>query len=87
MILAIGNRICIAPLLSSSEPRDGSSYFPSRCCKIEEMPENSFLLFVDTCMDEGKLGSLKETFQLSLLLLPTNTIIRLIRYGKMVNVG
>lgn len=45
-----------------------------------------FLLVVDTCMDEEELGSLKDSLQMSLSLIPPNSLIGLITFGKMVQV-
>ncbi|CAH1107638.1 unnamed protein product [Psylliodes chrysocephalus] len=45
-----------------------------------------FLYVVDTCMDEEELGSLKDSLQMSLSLLPPNALIGLITFGKMVQV-
>ncbi|KAG9430916.1 protein transport protein Sec23A isoform X1 [Apis florea] len=45
-----------------------------------------FLLVVDTCMDDEELGSLKDSLQMSLSLLPPNALIGLITFGRMVQV-
>lgn len=45
-----------------------------------------YLLVVDTCMDEEELGSLKDALQMSLSLIPSNALIGLITFGKMVQV-
>lgn len=45
-----------------------------------------FLLVVDTCMDDEELGSLKDSLQMSLSLLPPNAFIGLITFGRMVQV-
>ena len=45
-----------------------------------------FLFVVDTCMDEDELAALKESLQMSLSLLPSNALIGLITFGKMVQV-
>jgi len=45
-----------------------------------------FLYVVDTAVDEEELGSLKESLQMSLSLLPQNAIVGLITFGKMVHV-
>ena len=45
-----------------------------------------YLLVVDTCMDEEELGSLKDSLQMSLSLMPPNALIGLITFGKMVQV-
>ncbi|CAG9830181.1 unnamed protein product [Diabrotica balteata] len=45
-----------------------------------------FLYVVDTCMDDEELGSLKDSLQMSLSLLPPNALIGLITFGKMVQV-
>lgn len=45
-----------------------------------------FLFVVDTCMDDEELGALKDSLQMSLSLLPTNALVGLITFGKMVQV-
>ncbi|GLV40188.1 Secretory 23 [Carabus blaptoides fortunei] len=45
-----------------------------------------FLFVVDTCMDEEELGALKDSLQMSLSLIPPNSLIGLITFGKMVQV-
>uniref|UniRef100_A0A0K8SP95 Protein transport protein SEC23 n=1 Tax=Lygus hesperus TaxID=30085 RepID=A0A0K8SP95_LYGHE len=45
-----------------------------------------FLLVVDTCLDDDELGALKDSLQTSLSLLPTNSLVGLITFGKMVQV-
>lgn len=50
------------------------------------VPPPIFLYVIDTCMDTEELSSLKESLQLSLSLLPTNALIGLITFGKMVSV-
>ena len=45
-----------------------------------------FLFVVDTCLDEDELAPLKESLQMSLSLLPSNALVGLITYGKMVQV-
>lgn len=45
-----------------------------------------FLFVVDTCMDEEELGALKDSLQMSLSLIPANSLIGLITFGKMVQV-
>jgi len=50
------------------------------------VPPPIFLYVIDTCMDEEELSSLKESLQLSLSLLPSNALIGLITFGKMVSV-
>lgn len=45
-----------------------------------------FLLVVDTCVDEDELATLKDSLQMGLSLLPTNALIGLITFGKMVQV-
>lgn len=45
-----------------------------------------FLMVVDTCMDDEELGSLKDSLQMSLSLLPPNALIGLITFGRMVQV-
>lgn len=45
-----------------------------------------FLLVVDTCVYDEELGSLKDSLQISLSLLPQNALIGLITFGKMVQV-
>jgi len=45
-----------------------------------------FLYVVDTCMDEEELNTLRETLIMSLSLLPPDSLIGLITFGKMVQV-
>lgn len=45
-----------------------------------------FLLVVDTCLDDDELGALKDSLQTSLSLLPTNSLVGLITFGRMVQV-
>jgi len=45
-----------------------------------------FLFVVDTCMDEEELTALKDSLQMSLSLLPSNALVGLITFGKMVQV-
>lgn len=45
-----------------------------------------FLYVVDTCVDDDELTALKESLQMSLSLLPPNSLIGLITFGKMVHV-
>lgn len=45
-----------------------------------------YLLVVDTCMDEEELGSLKDSLQMSLSLIPPNALVGLVTFGKMVQV-
>ncbi|OQR77519.1 protein transport protein Sec23A-like [Tropilaelaps mercedesae] len=45
-----------------------------------------FLLVVDTCLDEDEQTALKEALQLSLSLMPPNSLVGLITFGKMVHV-
>ena len=45
-----------------------------------------YLFVVDTCIDEDELTPLKESLQMSLSLLPSNSLIGLITYVKMVQV-
>lgn len=45
-----------------------------------------YLLVVDTCMDDEELGSLKDSLQMSLSLMPPNALIGLVTFGKMVQV-
>lgn len=41
---------------------------------------------MDTCLDDEELGALKDSLQMSLSLLPPNTLIGLITFGRMVQV-
>lgn len=45
-----------------------------------------FIFLVDTCMDEDELDALKDSLQTSLSLLPPNTLVGLITFGKMIQV-
>ncbi|XP_032578200.1 protein transport protein Sec23A isoform X2 [Drosophila sechellia] len=45
-----------------------------------------FIFLVDTCMDEDELDALKDSLQMSLSLLPTNALVGLITFGKMIQV-
>lgn len=45
-----------------------------------------YLYVVDTCMDDEELGALKDSLQMSLSLLPSNALIGLITFGKMIQV-
>nr|NP_001262294.1 secretory 23, isoform G [Drosophila melanogaster]NP_001287184.1 secretory 23, isoform H [Drosophila melanogaster]NP_730978.1 secretory 23, isoform A [Drosophila melanogaster]NP_730979.1 secretory 23, isoform B [Drosophila melanogaster]AAF51978.2 secretory 23, isoform A [Drosophila melanogaster]AAF51979.2 secretory 23, isoform B [Drosophila melanogaster]AGB95677.1 secretory 23, isoform G [Drosophila melanogaster]AHN57183.1 secretory 23, isoform H [Drosophila melanogaster] len=45
-----------------------------------------FIFLVDTCMDEEELDALKDSLQMSLSLLPTNALVGLITFGKMIQV-
>ncbi|RXG53560.1 Protein transport protein Sec23A [Armadillidium vulgare] len=45
-----------------------------------------FLFVVDTCIDEDELGSLKESITMSLSLMPPNSLIGLITFGRHVQV-
>lgn len=45
-----------------------------------------FIFLVDTCMDEEELDALKDSLQTSLSLLPPNTLVGLITFGKMIQV-
>jgi protein transport protein SEC23 len=45
-----------------------------------------FLLVVDTCLDEDELGALKDSLQMSLSLMPSNALIGLITFGRMVQI-
>lgn len=45
-----------------------------------------YLFVLDTCLDEQDLQAVKESLQMSLSLLPTNALVGLITYGKMVQV-
>ncbi|BES99806.1 transport protein [Nesidiocoris tenuis] len=45
-----------------------------------------FLLVVDTCLFDDELGALKDSLQTSLSLLPTNSLVGLITFGRMVQV-
>lgn len=45
-----------------------------------------FLFVVDTCMDDEELGALKNSLQMSLSLLPPDSFVGLITFGKMVQV-
>lgn len=45
-----------------------------------------FLFVVDTCLDDDELGALKPSLQTSLSLLPTNSLVGLITFGRMVQV-
>ncbi|CAF0777901.1 unnamed protein product [Adineta ricciae] len=45
-----------------------------------------FLFVVDTCMDEDDLTALKESLQMALSLLPTDALVGLITFGRMVHV-
>lgn len=44
------------------------------------------IFLVDTCMDEEELDALKDSLQTSLNLLPPNTLVGLITFGKMIQV-
>ncbi|XP_039491055.1 protein transport protein Sec23A isoform X2 [Drosophila santomea] len=45
-----------------------------------------FIFLVDTCMDEDELDALKDSLQMSLSLLPSNALVGLITFGKMIQV-
>ncbi|KAL1130633.1 hypothetical protein AAG570_011875 [Ranatra chinensis] len=45
-----------------------------------------FLMVVDTCMDDDELGALRDSLQTSLSLLPSNALVGLITFGRMVQV-
>ncbi|XP_059504481.1 protein transport protein Sec23A isoform X1 [Stegostoma tigrinum] len=45
-----------------------------------------FLYVVDTCLEEDDLQALKESLQMSLSLLPSNALVGLITFGRMVQV-
>lgn len=45
-----------------------------------------FLYVVDTCLEEEDLQALKESLQMSLSLLPPNSLVGLITFGRMVQV-
>jgi protein transport protein SEC23 len=45
-----------------------------------------FLFLVDTCMDEEDLQAVKESLQMSLSLLPPDSLVGLITFGRMVHV-
>ncbi|CAF0817521.1 unnamed protein product [Didymodactylos carnosus] len=45
-----------------------------------------FLFVVDTCMDEEDMTALKESLQMALSLLPTDALVGLITFGRMVHV-
>ncbi|XKL66528.1 hypothetical protein PGB90_009948 [Kerria lacca] len=45
-----------------------------------------FLLVIDTCLDDEELGALKDSLQTSLSLLPPDSLIGLITFGRMVMV-
>lgn len=45
-----------------------------------------FLYVVDTCLEEEDLQALKESLQMSLSLLPSNALVGLITFGRMVQV-
>lgn len=45
-----------------------------------------FLYVMDTCMDDEELGALKASLQMSLSLLPPNSLVGLVTFGKMVQV-
>jgi protein transport protein SEC23 len=45
-----------------------------------------FVFVVDTCMEDEELGALKDSLQMSLSLLPTNALVGLITFGKMIQV-
>ncbi|XP_037729189.1 protein transport protein Sec23A isoform X1 [Drosophila subpulchrella] len=45
-----------------------------------------FIFLVDTCMDEEELDALKDSLQMSLSLLPSNALVGLITFGKMIQV-
>jgi len=51
-----------------------------------QVPPPVFLYVVDTCLDDDELLALKESLQLSLSLLPTDALIGIITFGKMVSV-
>ena len=50
------------------------------------VPPPIFLFLIDTCMDLEELSALKESIQLGLSLLPTNSLVGLVTFGKMVAV-
>ncbi|CAL8090843.1 unnamed protein product [Orchesella dallaii] len=50
------------------------------------VPPPVFLFVIDTCMDEEELQALKESVSMSLSLLPQNSLIGIITFGKMVAV-
>ncbi|CAD5113540.1 DgyrCDS2702 [Dimorphilus gyrociliatus] len=45
-----------------------------------------YIIVLDTCMDTSDLQSVKESLQMSLSLLPPNSLVGLITYGKMIQV-
>ncbi|CAF0722708.1 unnamed protein product [Rotaria sp. Silwood1] len=45
-----------------------------------------FLFVVDTCMDEDDMTALKESLQMALSLLPSDALVGLITFGRMVHV-
>lgn len=45
-----------------------------------------FLFVVDTCLDDEELGALKDSLQMSLSLLPSNALVGLITFDRMVQV-
>jgi len=45
-----------------------------------------FLFVVDTCMDEEDMTALKESLQMALSLLPTDALVGLITFGRMVHI-
>lgn len=51
-----------------------------------QVPPPVFLYVIDTCLDDDELIALRESLQLSLSLLPTNALVGIITFGKMVAV-
>jgi protein transport protein SEC23 len=51
-----------------------------------QVPPPVFLYVIDTCLDDDELLALRESLQVSLSLLPTNALIGIITFGKMVAV-
>lgn len=45
---------------------------------------NIFLFLIDTCVSQEELNSIKDSIQLSLNLLPPETLVGLITFGKFV---